>query len=352
MKRKNFIIAIVAMFGFLLTANYSAVGQLGGGGPSTGSGSSLTPLGGVMGIPDLSPEAAPPGSYEPITYVIPCMGDCPNIKWIYPVLDTFTLPNGCKVRVIYTWRINCDNKPEVQILEIITNKDDKCSNYSKSDLFRDAHRAVIMYDRMNWFKTYPCIEGYRISLGSCWVTWYVIEGNVRIENTISCNAATCCKKDALVCKNGANQFIIQDMNSSIEISNICGNTPKPANVPTGTKCQAVCDSFKLSQAQIPKIQEEIDKPNENEFSNNEFNNSIEVKVLDNILYFNVLNLNEEETEIKIFVVDYYGNEVVNIVKKLDFFHNAIQTKQLNKGNYYYNIYIDGKILHSSNVIIE
>jgi hypothetical protein len=344
----------ILLIGFLFMLNYSAVGQLGGGGGSSGGGEAFPGGGGGSTLPWEPPATdVPYGVALQSIDAKPCMADCEKVSWEPTVFNSFTLSNGCKIVVVYTWRIDCENYYNVQILGI-TIQDAKCNSYTRGNLFAEAHRLVITRDRMGWFKTttYPQIfTNFQVSLGSCWAIWYVIENGILQAKNIPCNVATCCKKRIAVTKLGENSFSFQDISSSSEVIGICNTLPIPNGVPNGIRCQAVCEEFQLVQYPF-QVQEAIDKPNENELNNEEFNNSIEIKVIDNTLHFDVLNLNEEETEIKILVVDYYGNEIANIVKKLDFFHNAIQTQRLDKGNYYYNIYIDGRILHSSNVVIE
>lgn len=123
-----------------------------------------------------------------------CLPDCDSVPFAWSQITRLQLPNGCWVKVVYSWRYACEEfDVSVTSIEPLTPH---CNNYTLSQLISYTSAVLLKKNPMGFpLKPYDC-RTIRVVKGAC---WSFSTNNCNNKIAKPCDTLACCVTKYRVC---------------------------------------------------------------------------------------------------------------------------------------------------------
>ena len=202
---------------------------------------------------------------EDTTY---CKPDCPDSNWKADRWLPLTLPNGCQVKVHFTFRTACAPffYQDLQIIGIMII--DNCVGMTDKQVYQETLKELVKQDPMGFdpkYNTVGCSDIWRVINASCWKTDLVFNPATGQFSYVQhkCDSSECCVQKYRVCRDSTNNVTMTPLGSPLIPTTInCISIAPPVvadpNDPYQFICHTSCDWLALEY--YPYVPPEENQP--------------------------------------------------------------------------------------------
>jgi hypothetical protein len=285
-----------------------------------------------------------------------CNPDCDSSEWSAPITNIFTLPGGCQIEVIYTFRHGCDGMfQDIQILSI-KELNANCV-FDWEQLFKTAFREIIKQNSMGFnpqVGTTGCDQTWRVSAASCWI-FVIMSGDPHDPTPrkvmMPCEFADCCLQPLQVCREQNPNPPPPDIVTITPLGdpspvNDCAQAQPRKGYETNN-CNPTCQWLWLTL--YPRVGSQEEKS-----ENKVLVNDLRVSFADNSDLLDVIfNAQSEIGKLSVKVTDLQGNSMSEKSENVKTGENSIKinTSKFHTGIYIYSIYLNGIMVKSEKISI-
>ncbi len=263
--------------------------------------------------------------------------DCPENDWLTEDPATYTLPNGCEVRVFFKYRFGCD--PDyfqdllIEYIQVLNN----CGS-PQQEIFQQTAEALITADPMGFLPlpgTTGCSDQWRITIKSCWkvdVIWDFLTGLTTVMHP--CGDSACCLQRYRVCRN---PFSVNKIGTT-SVTGVpdCVDLPSWTLITIPSVCHTTCDWLNI----------EIYNPWSRTITSN---SEDEAQELRNFIKNNPIS-KDDKLKLEIYTVwgypicskEFHSSDELNIYKPSTLINND--------GLYLYKIYKNGILIKTGKIV--
>jgi hypothetical protein len=299
-----------------------------------------------------------------------CKPDCPEDNWVTQedILVPLAGCPGCMMNISYVSRKACNGSyQDIQVTNIDlikNNPNGDCDACTREQIYQQAIREIIEDNAMGFEPlngTTGCFTNWRISMASCWATYYVYSWSPSsplpkiIKRLSPCNSE-CCSRAMRVCRNNQGVVTIEELGligTYANCDNVTKLVPGGGTASTTAPCEFTCDVLEGMNLEYFKQSENYEDLTE-EYSNQIRNTKVILNSYNdnNNIYLDIKEKNFVNLTVKIY------NLNGSLIKDKKFNKNqisipiTIEINELISNFYFYEIIVDGITIQTNKFIKE